>query len=135
RESVSAAVAAGASAAQTASCNAGEVATGGGCEMTGAASTQFEASINGAGTAYTCRMRNDTGVNQTITAQVVCQANGVAGGGSGGGGTTDHTLLTNIGTNTHPQLDAHLAATGTAVHGLGPLATAGFEPVLLLGGM
>lgn len=30
---------------------------------------------------------------------------------TGGGGTTDHTALTNIGTNTHPTIDTHLAST------------------------
>jgi len=28
----------------------------------------------------------------------------------GGGGVTDHTLLTSIGVNTHPQIDSHLAS-------------------------
>ena len=31
--------------------------------------------------------------------------------GGGTGGTTDHTALTNIGTNTHPTIDTHLAST------------------------
>ncbi|NTU64348.1 MAG: hypothetical protein HGB05_13345, partial [Chloroflexi bacterium] len=30
---------------------------------------------------------------------------------------TSHTVLSDIGTNTHPQIDTHLAATGTAAHG------------------
>lgn len=34
------------------------------------------------------------------------------------GGTVDHTVLTTIGTNTHVQIDAHLAATSD-VHGIG----------------
>lgn len=31
--------------------------------------------------------------------------------GGGGGGVTDHTLLTNIGTNSHTDIDSHLAST------------------------
>ena len=35
-------------------------------------------------------------------------------GGGGGGGVTNHNLLTNIGINTHDQIDAHIA--DTAIH-------------------
>jgi hypothetical protein len=37
--------------------------------------------------------------------------------GTGGGGVSDHTLLTNIGVNTHAQLDTHVADAG--IHGGG----------------
>jgi len=54
------------------------------------------------------------GTNITITPNDVADTITIAAAASSGG-TTDHTLLTNIGTNTHPTIDTHLAA--TAGHG------------------
>lgn len=37
----------------------------------------------------------------------------IAGGARSGGGVTDHTLLDNIGTNSHATIDAHILSTGS----------------------
>jgi len=75
----------------------------------------------GTGAAYTDEQVRDVmgvalvaGANVTITVDDVADTITIAAV-SGSGGTTDHTLLTNIGTNTHPTIDTHLAA--TTAHG------------------
>jgi hypothetical protein len=45
-----------------------------------------------------------------------------------------HTVLGDIGTNTHAQIDTHVAATGTAVHGLGDMALQDNSTVNIDGG-
>jgi hypothetical protein len=83
-------------------------------------------------------------VNQNITARHVTALRdavlaieailGPNGSNVGAGGVTDHTTLTNIGTNTHAAIDAHIAATGTAAHGLGTMATQSAGNVAITGG-
>lgn len=55
-------------------------------------------------------------------------AKGVTNGDShdhsgGDGAQVSHTTLSNIGSNTHAQIDTHIAATGTSAHGLGTAST------------
>jgi len=51
----------------------------------------------------------DKGVKRfNLDTQVLEEWDGSAWGDSGGGGVTDHTLLTNIGVNTHTQIDDHI---------------------------
>jgi hypothetical protein len=50
------------------------------------------------------------------------------------GGAIAHTALTSIGTNTHAQLDTHVANTGATVHGLGTMSTQNAGTVAITGG-
>lgn len=45
-----------------------------------------------------------------------------------------HTNIIDIGTNTHPQIDTHIAATGVSVHGLGTISTQAANNVAITGG-
>ncbi len=143
-ESTGGAIAAGATGDQTATCPAGQVATGGGCQMSGVSSTQFEGRIGSTtnpNDSFVCRMRNDTGANQTITAQVVCQTSGIGGGSGGGSEATTVADTSSIDlTLTGTQITATAifgATAGTVAQGDHTHAAAGvgLETVLLLGGM
>lgn len=48
--------------------------------------------------------------------------------------TRSHTLLTDIGTNSHAAIDTHIGATGTSVHGLGSMSTQASTAVSITGG-
>ena len=48
--------------------------------------------------------------------------------------TKSHTLLTDIGTNSHAAIDTHIGATGTSVHGLGSMSTQASNAVSITGG-
>ena len=41
----------------------------------------------------------------------------------GDGAQINHTKLSNIGTNTHSDIDTHISGTGSSVHGLGTIST------------
>ena len=45
-----------------------------------------------------------------------------------------HSELSGVGSNTHAQIDTHIAATGTAVHGLGTISTQAASSVAITGG-
>jgi microcystin-dependent protein len=57
-------------------------------------------------------LRDNNGVFEASLDGITWEA--VALGTGGGGGVSDHTLLTNIGVNSHAQLDSHVA--NTALH-------------------
>ena len=49
-------------------------------------------------------------------------------------GSIDHTLLSNIGANSHAAIDTHISATGVNVHGLGTISTQDANNVNISGG-
>jgi len=53
---------------------------------------------------------------------------------AGGGDSVSHTDLDDIGSNTHSQIDTHIGATGSAVHGLGDISTQDPSAVSITGG-
>ena len=48
--------------------------------------------------------------------------------------TRSHTLLTDIGTNSHTTIDTHISSSGTSVHGLGTMSTQASSNVAITGG-